>query len=123
MARLRSHDQGFVAAAPGRVHAALRDPAGYPGWWPGTAVRGGELELPLARHHAAVPERERDGLGLHLMFGGDSLEWYLEPFEEGTVVNAFLEVDGPRSDRALLRMRGEIRRGLVGLKKKLERQA
>jgi hypothetical protein len=35
------------------------------------------------------------------------------------VVNAFLDVDATRP-RRLLRMRGHLRRGLVGLKEKLE---
>ena len=119
MPRLRSHDQGFVAAAPGDVHAVLRETGSYPEWWPGArAAVGGGVELPFIRRRVAMPERERDGVGVHLVFGSGSLEWYLEAFEEGTIVNALLEVES--TDRRLSTMRGNVRRGLVGLKRKLE---
>jgi hypothetical protein len=123
MERLRSHDQGFVAAAPAAVYGKLADPATYPSWWAGSKPEGDRVSLPLGRP-AAQMERERDGIGLHLVFGNESLEWYLEPFEEGTIVNAFLDLraagSARRSARGLLRMRSSVRRGLVGLKKHLE---
>jgi hypothetical protein len=101
----------------------LVDPSTYPSWWPGARANGTGLSLPIRRgtHRFAV-EREREGIGLYLVSGGDSLEWYLEPFDDGTIVNAFLDVEGTagRSARRLLRMRGAIRTGLVGLKRRLE---
>ena len=120
MAGLRAHDQGFVAAPPGEVYRLVADPRTYPSWWPGCRAQGEGLSLPITR--AAVrAEREREGIGLHLVFGGESLEWYLESFEEGTIVNAFLDArSGWRGPRRLIRMRGSVRRGLVGLKKRLE---
>lgn len=125
MARLRSHDQGFVVASPGEVYGLIANLQTYPGWWAGSRLSGADLRLPLAAR-AIRPERERDGMGLHLVFGDESLEWYLEPFEEGTIVNAFLDVRAPRSEwrgsRGLVRMRSAVRRGLVGLKKRLEAQ-
>ncbi len=121
MATLRSHDQGFVAAPPQRVYGLIAGPDTYPSWWPSSSVKGGDLSIPLASR-AARAERQRDGVGLHLVFGDQSLEWYLEPFDDGTIVNAFLEVprSGRRAARGLLRMRGSLRRALVGLKKQLE---
>jgi hypothetical protein len=123
MAALRSHDQGFVAASPDRVYELIAQPDTYPAWWAGSRPGADGLSLPVARRAARV-ERERDGVGLHLVFGEGSLEWYLEPFDDGTIVNAFLDVratrPGRRASRGLLRMRGAVRRGLVGLKKELE---
>jgi len=123
MAGLRSHDQGFVAASPERVYGLIARPDTYPGWWAGSSLTGAGLSLPFAGG-AAGAERERSGIGLHLVCGAGSLEWYLEPFDDGTIVNAFLDVPaggaGWRASRRLLRMRGAVRRGLVGLKKELE---
>jgi len=122
MAGLRSHDQGFVAASPDRVYRLIARPESYPIWWPGSMLTGDGLSLPVAGG-AATAERERNGVGLHLVYGERSLEWYLEPFDEGTIVNAFLDLParpGRRASRRLLRLRGAVRRGLVGLKKELE---
>jgi hypothetical protein len=122
MASLRSHDQGFVAAPPDRVYRLIARPDTYPSWWAGSKLTAEGLSLPVAGGVAKV-ERERNGVGLHLVYGERSLEWYLEPFDEGTIVNAFLDVPGRpgrRASRGLLRMRGAVRRGLVGLKKELE---
>ena len=123
MDRVRSHDQGFVSAPPGRVFGLLADPASYPGWWPGTSNRDGGLTLPLPAAEPARPERERDGVGLYLAFEDGSLEWYLEPFDEGTIVNAFLDVPASVGRPRRLRvMRSRIREGMVGLKRRLEGQ-
>ena len=122
MASLRSHDQGFVAASPDRVYRLIARPDTYPSWWAGSKLTREGLSLPVAGGVAKV-ERERNGVGLHLVYGERSLEWYLEPFDEGTIVNAFLDVPGRpgrRASRGLLRMRRAVRRGLVGLKKELE---
>jgi hypothetical protein len=125
MTRLRAHDQGFVGAPPPDVYRALDRPASYPEWWTGSEVRGAGIVLPLAKRLSpATLDRRRDGIGLFLRFGDDSLEWYLEPFDDGTIVNGLLDVEvsgrGGRSARRLLRMRGVLRGGLVGLKRRLE---
>jgi hypothetical protein len=105
----RSHDQGFVAVAPAKVYAVLAEPSSYPSWW----ATGGSV---------ARIEGERDGIGLHLVFGEGSLEWYLEPFDDGTIINAFLDIQGPEraAGRRLRRARRKLHSGLVGLKKMLE---
>ena len=123
--RLRAHDQGFVGAPPADVFQALDEPATYPQWWQGSNVEGMGIVLPLARRSPpATRDRRREGIGLFLRFGDDSLEWYLEPFDDGTIVNAFLDVEvsgsSGRAGRHLLRRRHEVRRGLVGLKQTLE---
>jgi hypothetical protein len=70
-----------------------------------------------------MAERHRNDVGLHLVSPDGDLEWYLEPFDDGTIVNAFLDVEdvpGRRGERRLHRLRGSIRAGLVGLKRHLE---
>jgi hypothetical protein len=126
--RLRSHDDGFVAAPPAAVYAALRDARTYAAWWARAGVDGGgSVRVPLGRRtHPGRLEGHRDGIGLYLMVPSldGSLEWYLEPFDEGTIVHALLDVDVPgaprRAARRLLRFRSSIRDGLVGLKRSLE---
>lgn len=123
MRRIRSHDQGFVAAPPGDVYSVISTPSTYPGWWAGSELAAGGLRIPVA---AGVVERsgERDGVGLHLGSADVSLEWYLEPFDDGTIVNALLDLPAPRARwrarRRLLRKRGGVRRGLTGLKASME---
>jgi hypothetical protein len=123
--RLRAHDQGFVGAPPSDVFRALDEPATYPRWWQGSSLEGVGIVLPLARRlPPALRDRRRESIGLFLRFGDGSLEWYLEPFDDGTIVNAFLDVEVPgwsgRAARRLLRSRHALRRGLVGLKRRLE---
>ena len=122
---MRSHDQGFVPAGPAQVYEVLADLRSYPSWWPGAQVSSEGVALPLRRGlRAARADRLRDDLGLHLLADGQDLEWYLDPFDDGTIVNVFLEVPdappGRRGERRLLRMRGAVRRGLVGLKRRFE---
>ncbi len=128
--RLLAWDQGFVAAGPAGVYRALADPTAYPRWWPDATVEGSDGALVLRLHRVgtvrARPERHREHEGLFLVLDGDlggTLEWYLEPFEEGTIVNCLLEVDvpgGPRAaERRLRRFRIAVHRGLVGLKAEL----
>lgn len=113
--RLAAHDQGFVIAAPDRVYARLADLATYETWWPGRRLTG------------ASSSRERPGKGLLLDLAPPlhgTLEWYLEPFRSGTIVNAILDLDPvvgrKRSSRILVRARRAVRRGLVGLARELE---
>lgn len=124
-------DQGVVWADPSLVYRALSDPAGYAAWWPGarTFLDDGRVTLRLEGVPGlrVAPERPRDGVGLFLRVDGDysgTIEWYLEPFEEGTIVSCLVELDIPggpgRSQRRLRGLRAAVRRGLVGLKVALE---
>ena len=125
--RLRSHDQVFVAAPPDVVDAELADADGYVRWWPGAARSDGGPVLHLGGRRFATwidGRREAVGMWLPLRDLDGSLEWFLEPFEEGTIVNAFLDVvlDGRPSAaaRRLRRMRVSVHRALVSLKRSIE---
>jgi hypothetical protein len=127
--RTRAHDQGFVSAPPVAVYRSLADTGSYGLWW-SDAMRGadGDLRLRLEPRRVAdaIPERHREGIGLFLRLGrpyDGTLEWYLEPLEDGTMVNVLLDVTlsgGRRAERRLRRVRSSIRRALVALKKELE---
>jgi hypothetical protein len=125
---MRSHDQGFVGATPSKVYELLADLRSYASWWPGARATSEGVSVPLRRRSGtARADRLRDRVGLHLVSEDEDLEWYLEPFDDGTIVNVFLEVPGSapgrRGDRQLLRMRSAVRRGLVGLKRSIEEPA
>jgi hypothetical protein len=121
-----AHDQGYVEADASSVYGALADLASYPRWWP-DARDGLALRLGGRAAFRVRAERLRRDLGLVLMLhgpGNGSLEWHLEPLEDGTIVNAILNLDLPggprRSERRLLRARAAVHRGMVGLKHALE---
>lgn len=123
---MAAHDQGYVGAPPAAVYGLLGNLEGYRAWWP-DAAGPTELALDGFGRLSAVPGRFREDLGLFLDLSGGAagtLEWHLEPFEEGTVVNAILNLDVSagrrRASRRLLAARGSIRRGMVGLKRALE---
>jgi uncharacterized protein YndB with AHSA1/START domain len=129
---MRAHDQGFVAAPPAAVYRALCDYASYGLWWPGIGVdtedEGFRLMLVAGAAAPARIEGHREDVGLVIRLGPPyrgTLEWYLEGFEEGTIVNSVMHLDlpgGPRGmDRLARRLRSAVRRGLVGLKGELER--
>jgi uncharacterized protein YndB with AHSA1/START domain len=125
--RLQAHDQGFVAVSPRAVYEVLADPSTYPRWWPGATAPGpdGAIGLRLGRGTIEVrPEGHRDGLGLYLKAGHGSIEWYLEPFEEGSIVNAFTDLDLPggprRASRGLRAVRSSLHSALVELKRWME---
>jgi hypothetical protein len=125
-----AHDQGFVPSPPDVVYPILAEVDGYPTWWPGTRVWGRDpdllLQLPRAPRVTARVERVRPGVGFFLRLDPPmrgTLEWYLEPFEEGTVVNCLLQLDlegGPRlAARRLRRLRVGVHEGLAGLERRL----
>jgi len=128
---VRTWDQGFVGAAPERVFEVLRDPAGYPAWWPGARRLGdGRLRLPGMPPATVAVDRVRPGVGLFVRLsraagpGGREghLEWYLEPFEEGTMVNGITDLGAGRRwpSRRVLRVRSGVRSAMVALKEMLE---
>lgn len=131
--RVAAHDQGYVPAPPDQVYARLVDLATYEDWWPGTRIRTRSdhlkrLQIAFRRRFVGVEAvEERAGTGLVLQLSSPfrgTLEWYLEPFRNGTIVNGILDLDlagGSRgSRRGLLRLRACIRRGVVGLANALE---
>ena len=131
-APVRSLDHGFVRATPERVFEVLRDPAGYPAWWPGAKALGhGRMSLPGMPPVRLEPEGVRPGTGLRLRVSGargdalgGHLEWFVEAFEEGSVVSciADLRPRRPWSARRVLRMRAGFRSALVELRERRERR-
>jgi hypothetical protein len=119
-------DQGYVPISPASAYAYLEDLESYGSWWPGTRMVQGDDGVALGLEGfdpvRVRTERHRPGVGVVLRFGGPayagSLEWYLEPFREGTIVNAIVEVEPRRRwrRRRVMRYRTGIRRGLVGLR-------
>ena len=125
--RVAAIDQGFVLAAPGRVFELVCDPAGYPSWWPRVRTDGeGRLRLPELGSVAAAVDVVREGIELVVPVGGrrvrGHLQWYLEEFEEGTIVYGITDVQTTRrwSARRVLRHRTSMRRALVALKERME---
>ncbi|MGH2652289.1 MAG: SRPBCC family protein [Actinomycetota bacterium] len=129
--RVAAHDQGYVKAPTGTVYKALAEPSKYSAWWPRARarVREGRLEVAfLDRRLCSVEmDRERPGTGLVLELGGaltGTLEWYLEAFPDGTIVNSILNLDvrggRGRAARKLLRVRAALRRGMVALASAVE---
>lgn len=124
-------DQGFVAASPERVYRAVEEVGGYHAWWPGATVvveQGGvTLRLPRVPPLVVRPEARRAGTSAVFRLDGrvrGRWEWYLEAFEEGTIVNSLFDLDIPGGERAsarrLHRLRVAVRGGLVALKGALE---
>jgi hypothetical protein len=128
------HDRGFVTSTPGAVHAVLAAPGDYQAWWPG--VRSGSD--PAVGDHAfwmvlgglgrvrGEASRERPGVGLFLELEGrelqGTLEWWLEPAKDGTVIHALLALNrSPRwTRRKELAYRSAVRAGMVALKQRRE---
>lgn len=116
-------DQGFVPEPPGRVYARLADVDAYPEWWTGVRTRDGTIAIPGLPHSEVTVERDRPRVGLVLRLRGGgvdaSLEWYLERFKEGTVVNAILELD-ETGERRRMRVRRGLREAMVALRRLAE---
>jgi hypothetical protein len=128
-AEIRALDHGFVAAERERVFEVVRDPAGYAGWWPGARSLGdGRLRLPGLPPIVAAADSVRPGTGLVVRVSGrpariaGHLEWYLESFEEGTVVSCIADLRAPRPwrPRRVIRLRSGVRSAMVALKGMLE---
>ncbi|MBI4259386.1 MAG: hypothetical protein HY658_02360 [Actinobacteria bacterium] len=122
--RVEAVDQGFVPAAPpGRVFRVLRDPAGYPSWWPGVRAAGaGRLVMPGVGSVGFSVLRERPDVAVELRLAGRGfeaeVEWYLEPLEEGTMVSCITRIGARRRwpGRRVLAYRSGIRRAMVSLR-------
>jgi hypothetical protein len=128
-----AHDQGFVTAPPGEVFGVLADLPSYATWWPGleAGIEGQDIRLTGRPWEGASVRAEghRPGVGLLLRLSGTgegTLEWYLEPFEEGTIVNAILHLELPggprRAARRLRRLRVAVHGGLTALRERMERR-
>jgi hypothetical protein len=131
---VRALDHGFVAARPERVFDVLSDPAGYPAWWPGARTVGdGRVRLPGLPPLRMATDGVRPGTGLFVRVSdgpgggfegeiGGHMEWYLEAFEEGTVVSCITDLRAACAwrPRRVLRVRAGVRSAMVALKGMLE---
>ncbi|MEO6879354.1 MAG: polyketide cyclase / dehydrase and lipid transport [Mycobacteriaceae bacterium] len=83
MSPLDVMDQTFVAAAPGQVATELAGPRRWRRWWP-------DLQLTVVH--------DRGAAGIRWQVGGalvGTMEMWLEPVLDGTVVHHFLHAEGP----------------------------
>jgi hypothetical protein len=113
------------------VYEVLAGPASYENWWPRMTCRmTGErgLEVILAGFGKlgvrVVRARHPDSLVLALADDRTeaTLEWLLQPFREGSIVNVLLGLQRARglNRRRELAYRSAVREGLVALKQRLE---
>ena len=121
------HDRGWIPAPPGDIYGIADSIHTYPSWWPSIRAEEGEsgrfvlLTVPgLGRIRASVAGQRPD-VGLIVQLSGDVdgvLEWYLEPFKDGTIANILLRLaTGPRRwCRRELTYRSAVRDGLVALR-------
>jgi hypothetical protein len=83
-------DDTFVAASPGTVAAAVRDPARWGQWWP-------DLTLTVTR--------DRGVKGCQWVVAGTftgTAEIWLEPWHDGTILHLIQRLDpaGPKTPRS-----------------------
>ena len=116
-------DKGFVRAPSERAYERLRDPAGYPAWWPGMrSGSDGELWFPVLGRARCTIEVVKEGVELIVRIEGKvvrgHLLWYLEPFRDGTIVYGATDVEtaGRWSARRVLRHRASMRDALEALR-------
>ena len=138
---LHVDDAGFVRAPQPLVYRRLTDIASWPQWWHGLRVqpRPGQgddtvwaIELsgsPLRRIRLLLrPYGWRHDAGVSLELRGDLVgrgEFWLEPAGGGTVVHhlAAVTTDQLRPQRVLADYRRGVRRGLWGIKDRVQVEA
>jgi hypothetical protein len=125
--RVAEIDRGFVRASPDRVFELVRDPARYPEWWPRVRRAGDRsLRFPQLGEVGTEVHGVKDGVELIVKVEGRAvrghLQWYLEPFKDGTIVYGITDVETSSrwTPRRVLRHRASIRRAMVALKAALE---
>ncbi|HEX2267510.1 MAG TPA: hypothetical protein VHI97_04820, partial [Actinomycetota bacterium] len=128
------HDRGWVPGPPKDVYRIVESIRTYPSWWRGIKVDERETErhvtltVPALGQVKASAAGQRPGVGLIIQLAGDVdgvLEWFLEPFEQGTVANVLLRLATrprrwKRRERAY---RSAVRDGLVAIRTMFEDQA
>ncbi len=106
----------------------------YPSWWRSISVGEGESDLhvrvtvPGLGRMKASTAGHRPGVGVIVQLAGDVdgvLEWFLEPFNGGTIANVHLRLAArPRRwRRRELTYRSAVREGLVALRTAFEDRA
>jgi hypothetical protein len=104
-------DETFVAAAPARVAAAVRDPARWRQWWPDLV-----LGVFQDRGDAGVRWNVRGALT-------GSMEVWLEPFGDGVILHHYVRCyvsGGGNPDRLRRRRQRHAKRVFWALKDELE---
>ena len=128
------HDRGWVPGRPEDVYRVVESIHTYPSWWRGIQVDDDErgrhvtLRFPALGRVKASAAGQRPGVGVVIQLTGDVegvLEWFLEPFKEGTVTNVLLRLATrprrwKRRERAY---RSAVRDGLVALRTMFEDRA
>ena len=128
------HDRGWVPGSPQDVYRIVESIHTYPSWWRAISVDEGETErhvtltLPGLGRVRASAAGKRPGVGVIIQLAGDVdgvLEWFLEPFKEGTVANVLLRLATrprrwKRQERAY---RSAVRNGLVAIRTMFEDRA
>ncbi|HEX8099980.1 MAG TPA: hypothetical protein VF660_07240 [Actinomycetota bacterium] len=126
------HDRGWIGASPSDVYRTVASIETYGSWWRTVTVETADSQLRLALPGVGrVNVRtggERPNVGIVLQFSGDAtgvLEWYFEPFREGSVANVFLRLaQRPRRwNRGELAYRSAVRDGLLALRTLFEGRA
>ncbi len=131
---LSIHDRGWVPGPPQDVYRIIESIRTYPSWWRDIRVDEAETErhvsltLPALGRVKASAAGQRPGVGVIIQLAGDVdgvLEWFLEPFKEGTVANVFLRLaTRPRRwKRREQTYRSAIRASLVALRTMFEDRA
>ncbi len=121
------HDRGWVTAPLEDVYRVVESIRTYPSWWRAISVAEGEsqlhvlLTIPGLGRMKASAAGKRPGVGVIIQLAGDVdgvLEWFLEPFKEGTIANVLLRLAAhPRKwKRREETYRSAIRDGLVALR-------
>ncbi len=128
------HDRGWIPGPPPDVYRIVESIHTYPSWWRGIKVDDGDTErhvlltLPGLGRVKASAAGQRAGVGVIVQLAGDVdgvLEWFLEPFKEGTVANVFLRLAArPRRwKRREQAYRSAVRASLVALRTVFEDRA
>jgi hypothetical protein len=98
------------------VFEMLAQPMAYPGWWPGTTGSGSHLFLPGIGRVSWQEDGVQPDVELTLRVEGRGVrgrvQWYLEPFKEGTVVYGIVDLEADRALRP--RRQRAIRAGVHG---------
>jgi hypothetical protein len=128
------HDRGWVPAPPEDVYRIVESIRTYPSWWRAVGVDEGEsgrhitLTVPALGRLNASAAGQRPGVGVIIQLAGDVngvLEWFLEPFREGTIASMLLRLaTRPRRWHRRERIyRSSVREALVALRTVFEDRA
>ena len=128
------HDRGWVPAPPKEIYRVAESIPTYPSWWRQIHVEEGEsgrhfiVRIPALGEVRASVAGERRAVGLIIQLSGDVdgvLEWFLEPFKDGTIVSVLLRLSTrPRRwNRREQAYRSTVREALVALRRMFEDRA